>query len=179
MPYWANQYDTAFHGPLLAQQQILAEAQQALLGAGHGENIELVERICRGFSEFLYPLANRQRGRPPISNRSGTTLQDFFHGLYRIFFDDVRPARPPRRRTSTPAESRSSRSMTFVIRMGRIWHKAGSTRSACSVRWDTLGLRSRWISTSTSSRPPDGANRSASISSRRLKGSCATKSDQI
>ena len=46
LPYWANQYDTAFHGPLLAQRRILAEAQQALLGAGHGENIELVERVC-------------------------------------------------------------------------------------------------------------------------------------
>ena len=50
---------------------------------------------------------------------------------------------------------------------------AGSTRSACSARWDTLGPRSPWISMSTSSRPRAVASRSASISSPRSAGSFA------
>lgn len=48
-PWWQYPYDTTFHGPLLAQRQVLVEAQETLLGSGHGEDIELVERICRGF----------------------------------------------------------------------------------------------------------------------------------
>lgn len=91
LPYWSYPYDTTFHGPLLAQRQILVEAQQALLGSGHGEDIEVVERICRGFGELLIPLSNRQRGRPPIVMEDEYDVQDFLHGLLRIFFDDIRP----------------------------------------------------------------------------------------
>lgn len=76
-PYWQHPYDTTFRGPLLAQRQILVEVQQALRGSGHDEDIELVQRICRGFGEFIYPLQHRQQGREPIVIEDEYDVQDF------------------------------------------------------------------------------------------------------
>jgi hypothetical protein len=123
LPYWANPYDTTFHGPLLAQRQILVEAQQALLGAGHGENIELVERMCRGFADFLHPLANRQRERLPIVMEDEYDVQDFLHGLLRIFFDDVRPE------DFAPERAGARSRIDFVLKPERIVVEAKMTRS--------------------------------------------------
>lgn len=123
LPYWAHPYDTTFHGPLLAQRQILVEAQQALLGSGHGEDIELVERICRGFGEFVVPLASRLRGRPPIVMEDEYDVQDFLHGLLRIFFDDVRPE------DYSPERAGARSRIDFVLKQERIVVEAKMTRA--------------------------------------------------
>ncbi len=49
--------------------------------------------------------------------------------------------------------------------------RAASTPSECNGRWDTHALRSRWTSTSTSSKPPAAANRSVTASPRPSVGS--------
>lgn len=123
LPYWSNPYDTTFHGPLLAQRQILVEAQQALLDSGHSEDIELVERICRGLGEFLVPLANRQRGRPPIAMEDEYDVQDFLHGLLRIFFDDVRAE------DHSPERGGAHSRIDFVLKQERIVVEAKMTRA--------------------------------------------------
>lgn len=122
-PWWQYPYDTTFHGPLLVQRQILVEAQQALVGSGHGENIELVERICRGFGEFLYPLAHRQRERPPIVPEDEYDVQDFLHGLLRLFFDDVRPE------DFAPERAGARSRIDFVLKPERIVVEAKMTRA--------------------------------------------------
>lgn len=123
LPYWSHPYETTFHAPLIAQRQILGEAQQALLGGGHGEDIELVERICRGFSEFLYPLAHRQRDRPPIVPEDEYDVQDLLHGLLRVFFDDVRPE-------DFASERAGARSrIDFVLKLERVVVEAKMTRA--------------------------------------------------
>lgn len=122
-PYWQYPYDTTFHGPLLAQRQVLVEAQQELQGAGHGEGIEMVERICRGFSEFLFPLARRQRDRPAIAMEDEYDVQDFLHGLLRIFFDDVRPE------DFSPERAGARSRIDFVLKQERIVVEAKMTRA--------------------------------------------------
>jgi hypothetical protein len=123
LPYWQHPFDTTFHGPLLAQRQTLLEAQQSLLGSGHGEDIELVERICRGFSEFLVPLSRRQQGRPPIVMEDEYDIQDFLHGLLRIFFDDVRPE------DFAPERAGARSRIDFVLKQERIVIEAKMTRA--------------------------------------------------
>jgi REase_DpnII-MboI len=123
LPYWQHPYDTTFHGPLLALRQILVEAQQQLQGAGHGEDIELVERLCRGFAEFLVPLSNRQRDRPPIVMEDEYDVQDLLHGLLRIFFDDVRPE------DFTPERAGARSRIDFVLKQPRIVVEAKMTRA--------------------------------------------------
>jgi hypothetical protein len=122
-PYWQHPYDTTFHGPVLAQRQILVEAQQSLLGSGHNEDIELVERICRGFGELLFPLAHRQRGRPAIVMEDEYDVQDFVHGLLRIFFDDVRPE------DFSPERAGARSRVDFVLKQERIVVEAKMTRA--------------------------------------------------
>jgi DpnII restriction endonuclease len=123
LPYWSYPYDTTFHGPLLAQRQILVEAQQMLLGSGHNEDIELVERISRGFGEFLFPLARRQQGRPPIVMEDEYDVQDFLHGLLRVFFDDVRPE------DFSPERAGARSRIDFVLKQERIVVEAKMTRA--------------------------------------------------
>ena len=123
LPYWQHPHETAFHGPLLAQRQILVEAQQRLLGEGHSEEIELVERICRGFGEFLVPLANRQRDRPPIVPEDEYDVQDLLHGLLRIFFEDVRPE------DFAPEHGGAKSRIDFVLKSERIVVEAKMTRA--------------------------------------------------
>jgi hypothetical protein len=127
-PYWQYPYDTTFHGPLLTQRQILVEAQQALVGSGHGENIELVERICRGFGEFLYPLAHRQQGRAPIVMEDEYDVQDFLHGLLRVFFDDVRPE------DYSPERAGARSRIDFVLKPERTVVEAKMTRAGLGAK---------------------------------------------
>lgn len=123
LPYWQHPYESTFHGPLLTQRQILVEARQALLGSGHGEDIELVERICRGFGEFLVPLSNRQRKRPSIVMEDEYDVQDFLHGLLRIFFDDVRAE------DYSPERAGARSRIDFVLKQERIVVEAKMTRA--------------------------------------------------
>jgi REase_DpnII-MboI len=126
-PYWQHPYDTTFRGPLLAQRQILVEAQQALRGSGHNEDIELVERICRGFGEFLYPLRHRQQGRKPIVMEDEYDVQDFLHGLLRIFFDDVRPE------DFSPERAGARSRIDFVLKQERVVVEAKMTRAGLAA----------------------------------------------
>lgn len=123
-PYWRHPYDTTFHGPLLAMRQILLEAQQQLQGTGHGEDIELVERICRGFGEFLLPLSRRQRNRPPIVMEDEYDVQDFLHGLLRIFFEDVRAE------DFSPERAGARSRIDFVLKQERIVVEGKMTRAS-------------------------------------------------
>lgn len=123
LPYWQHPYDTTFHGPLLAQRQILVEAQQTLVGSGHNEDIELVERICRGFGEFLFPLSRRQRGRPAIVMEDEYDVQDFLHGLLRVFFDDVRPE------DFVPERAGARSRIDFLLKQERTVVEAKMTRA--------------------------------------------------
>jgi hypothetical protein len=121
-PYWQHPYDTAFHGPLLAQRQILTEAQQALRGSGYSDDIALVERICRGFGEFLIPLTHRQRGRTAFVIQDEYDVQDVLHGLLRIFFDDVRPE------DFAPERAGARSRIDFVLKSQRLIVEAKMTR---------------------------------------------------
>lgn len=123
LPYWQHPYDTTFHGPLLNQRQILVEARQALLGTGHGEAIELVERMCRGFGEFLYPLAHRQRERTPFVPEDDYDVQDVLHGLLRVFFDDIRPE------DFAPERGGARSRVDFVLKPEHIVVEAKMTRA--------------------------------------------------
>jgi hypothetical protein len=123
LPFWSYPYDTTFHGPLLAQRQILVEAQQLLLGSGHNEDIEIIERICRGFGEFLFPLGRRQLGRPAIVMEDEYDVQDFLHGLLRIFFDDVR------QEDFSPERAGARSRIDFVLKRERVVVEAKMTRA--------------------------------------------------
>lgn len=90
--YWQYPVDSAFRGPLLTQRQILAEAKQRLQGTGEtSEHLAVIERICRGFGDFVRPLEERGRDRAPFTIEDEYDVQTLVHALLGVFFDDVRP----------------------------------------------------------------------------------------
>jgi REase_DpnII-MboI len=92
--YWQHPFDSAFRGPLLTQRQILAEAKQRLQGTGEtSEHLALLERICRGFGDFVRPLEDRGRNREPFVVEDEYDVQTLIHAQLSVFFDDVRPGR--------------------------------------------------------------------------------------
>ncbi len=127
--YWSNPFDIAFRGPLLEQRQILTEARQQLEGAGTAsQDLLLIERICRNFSEFLVPLANRSRGRDPIVLEDEYDVQDFVHGLLRLFFDDVRPE------DYVPEHAGARSRLDFLLKSERIVVETKMTRSGLGAK---------------------------------------------
>ena len=84
--------------------------------------LRFVERICRGFGEFLVPLAQRQHGRPPIVPEDEYDVQDFLHGVLRVFFDDVRPE------DFAPERAGGRSRIDFVLKTERIVVEAKMTR---------------------------------------------------
>lgn len=126
--FWQYPYETSFRNPLIAQRQILQEARQQLLGTGHNEDIALVERVCRGFGEFVLALQDRRRGRLPLVIEDEYDVQDVLHGLLRIFFADVRPE------DVAPHRAGAASRIDFVLRLERIAVEAKMMRSGLSVK---------------------------------------------
>ena len=128
VPFWQYPFETSFHNPLIAQRQILHEARQQLLGAGYSEDLALVERICRGFGEFVRTLQDRRRGRLPLVVEDEYDVQDVLHGLLRIFFADVRPE------DVSPHRAGAASRIDFILRVERIAVEAKMMRPGLSVK---------------------------------------------
>ena len=129
IPYWQHPYETAFHAPLLAQRQILMEAQQKVEGAGTASaDIQFIERVCRGFPEFLGPLASRGRDRAPFVVEDEYDVQVLMHALLRLFFDDVRPEDP------SPTKAGASSRLDFLLKAERIVVETKMTRQGLRAK---------------------------------------------
>lgn len=129
IPYWQYPYETAFHAPLLAQRQILIEARQKVEGAGTASaDIQFIERMCRGFPEFLVPLASRGRSRAPLVVEDEYDVQVLMHALLRLFFDDVRPEDP------SPSRGGASSRLDFVLKAERIVVETKMTRQGLKAK---------------------------------------------
>ncbi|WP_344947006.1 hypothetical protein [Actinomadura miaoliensis] len=121
--YWQHPFERTFRGPLLNQRQILVEARQKLEGPGSlSEDISLIEQMCRKFPEFLSPLQDRLRDRPPLTIDDEYDVQDAVHGLLRIFFDDVRPE------DYVPEYAGSKSRVDFLLKAERIVIEVKMTR---------------------------------------------------
>jgi hypothetical protein len=126
---WSNTYDTAFRGPLLAQRQILVEAQQLVEGAGQSSrNLELLERIFRRLPDFLAPLQTRQRERQPLVVEDEYDLQAVVHALLAALFDDVRPE------DYVPERAGSRSRVDFLLKAERIVVETKMTRTGLGAK---------------------------------------------
>lgn len=121
--FWQHPFDTTFQGPLLEQRQILMEALQEFVHSVDNEALQVVERLCRRFSEYLEPLSRRGRDRPPMVVEDEYDVQLMLHGLLRAWFDDVRPE------DFTPDRAGSASRVDFLLKEERIVVEAKMTRT--------------------------------------------------
>jgi hypothetical protein len=127
-PYWQYTFDSAFRAPLLAQRQILLEAQARAAVVPASEHLVFLERIWRRLPLFLAVLGDRQRGRPGFAVDDEYDLQDVFHAALRLFFDDVRPEE------WTPSYAGRSSRMDFLFKEERTVVEMKMTRDGLGER---------------------------------------------
>jgi len=99
---------------ILNKMDLYPESQADLQMDTRAGSINLVERLAINFPRFISQLAERQRGRKPISISDEYDLQDFFHALLKLFFDDVR------REEWTPSYAGTSARMDFLLKSQQI-----------------------------------------------------------
>jgi hypothetical protein len=126
---WAHSFEAEFRAPLLRQRQILSEARQATEGEGGVRlYLDVLERLARGLPSFLVPMSNRYGGRPPLVLEDEYDLQDVFHGLLRMFFDDVRPE------DFAPERAGGKSRVDFLLKAERIIVETKMTRQGLGAR---------------------------------------------
>lgn len=127
--YWQHPFDSAFRGPLLTQRQILAEAKQRLQGTGEtSEHLALIERICRGFGDFVRPLEERGRDRAPFTIEDEYDVQTLIHAQLSVFFDDVRPE------DWAPEQAGARSRVDFLLKAEKIVFETKMTRPSLGAK---------------------------------------------
>lgn len=126
---WNHPFEGEFRAPLLQQRQILIEAKQAVEGdGGYRQHLDLLERLARGIPDLLEPLRRRHAARPPFVIEDEYDLQDLFHGLLRVFFEDVRPE------DYVPEHAGARSRVDFLLKAERIVVETKMTRAGLSAK---------------------------------------------
>jgi len=127
--YWQHPYETSFRGPILAQRQMLLEASKRP-GAepGYTDPIVKVELLARRFHVVARQLLQRHNRRPTIEVTDEYDVQDLFHGLLKLFFDDVRPEE------TTPSYAGGSSRIDYLLKDEQVVIEIKKTRPNLKTR---------------------------------------------
>lgn len=98
----------------LGRLDLYAESQPDLAMDVRTNAINIVEHYATRFDLFASQLATRQRGREPFKILDEYDLQDVFHALLRLSFDDVRPEE------WTPSYAGGSSKIDFLVKAQQI-----------------------------------------------------------
>ncbi len=122
-PYWQHPYETSFRAPLLAQRQILLEASKRLVVSQNAPGpVEIIEFLVRRFHAFSQQLQSRHNRRQTLRIKDEYDVQDLFHAMLKLFFNDIRPEE------ATPSYAGGSSRMDFVLKAEQIVVELKMTR---------------------------------------------------
>lgn len=128
-PYWQHPFTTSFLAPISAQRQILLEASKRKDNLpDRFDPVLRVELIANRFHQVARQLSQRHAGRPTIEIEDEYDVQDLFHGLLKLFFDDVRAEE------ATPSYAGSSSRIDYLLKDHGIVVELKKTRSSMTVR---------------------------------------------
>lgn len=99
---------------ILERIELYPESQGDLLLETRESASNLIDKLATRFPQFASQLLHRQRDREPFHISDEYDLQDIFHALLRLFFDDVRPEE------YTPSYAGKSSKMDFIIKSHQI-----------------------------------------------------------
>ncbi len=109
--YWTYTYEDTFSSPILAQKQMLIEAEKRQPNSYiRQEAIAIIEQLARGFHSVAYQLNKRYDGRPGFQISDEYDVQDLFHAMLRPFFDDIRPEE------GTPSHAGKNSRIDFLLK---------------------------------------------------------------
>lgn len=88
------------------------------------EHLEIIERLCSKFHIFVRQLQYRYDDRQAIDINDEYDVQDVFHALLKMYFDDVRPEE------YTPSYAGSSTRVDFLLKKEQIVIEIKKTRNS-------------------------------------------------
>lgn len=134
--YWQMPYETCFRGPFLAQKQIIREAsKRSSLENNYYDNLSKIELIIRRFHLVARQLLHRYNKRTSIEIKDEYDVQDLFHALLRIYFDDIRAEE------TTPSYAGGGARIDFLLKAEKIVIEIKKTRSSMKL----IDLRNQLI----------------------------------
>lgn len=90
--------------------------------------LSTVEQICTRFHVVVKQLKQRHNGRPTLEISDEYDVQDLFHALLKLFFDDIRPEE------HAPSYAGSSSRMDFLLKSEKIVIEVKKTRNGLGQR---------------------------------------------
>ncbi len=131
-PYFIHSYHTCFYLPSFTHRQILLEASkrqpEKLTHQEQIEAIEIIERLGRRFGLVAHQLKNRYDGRETLTISDEYDVQNLFHAMLTLFFDDIR------REEWTPTYANRSSRIDFLLKLEEIIIEIKKTRSSLKAR---------------------------------------------
>lgn len=91
-------------------------------------SLETLLALCRRFHLFAMQLESRHGGRAPLSIKDEYDVQDLFHAILRLHFDDVRPEEV------TPSYAGNSSRVDFYLPDARLVVEVKMTRESLQQR---------------------------------------------
>ncbi len=86
------------------------------------DSLQIIDMLCSKFHVVARQLRKRREDRPTIEINDEYDVQDLFHGLLRIFFDDIRPEE------WTPSYAGKASRMDFLLKEHSIVIETKMTR---------------------------------------------------
>jgi REase_DpnII-MboI len=126
--YWQHTYEETFRSSILDQRQLLTTAKQALVESTWNLELELVERLGRGFRALVDALQRRHDDRPPFEVNDEYDVQDLIEGVLRAIFGDVRREDP------SPTRAGGSTRVDFLLKEPQIVVEMKMTRKGLRDR---------------------------------------------
>lgn len=102
----------------------LKYSQQLSREKSDQEYLEIIEHLCSKFHIFVRQLQHRYDDRQTIDINDEYDVQDIFHALLKMYFDDVRPEE------YTPSYAGSSTRVDFLLKKEQIVIEIKKTRNS-------------------------------------------------
>ncbi len=120
-------YTFYFYRPFFTQRQILLEASKREPRTKTSETIfeavEIIERIGRRFDLVARQMRRRYNNRETLTISDEYDVQNLFHAILKLFFDDIRPEE------WTPSYAGNSSRMDFLLKREEIVIEIKKTRN--------------------------------------------------
>lgn len=130
--HFAHSYYSCFYLPSFTHRQILLEASkrqpEKLTRQIQFEAIEMIERLGRRFGLVAHQLKNRYDDRETLTISDEYDVQNLFHAMLTLFFDDIRPEE------WTPSYANRSSRIDFLLKSEEIIIEIKKTRSSLKAR---------------------------------------------
>jgi hypothetical protein len=127
-PHFKHDYKEYFEKPLFTHRQVLLEASKRQPIIKKPSAIEIIEYLGRRFDLVVRQLQRRHQNRETLRINDEYDVQDLFHSLLRLSFDDIRPEE------WTPSYAGRSARVDFLLKQEEIVIEIKKTRETLRAK---------------------------------------------